>query len=270
MTMLPDVPEASGVTASLRTPGILWTHNDGNDPEIFALDEKGTVKGRVRITGAKTGNWEAISVSRCNAGPCLYIGDIGDNDGKRKEITVYRIPEPLPGDSVSAEAQRFHATYPGGPQDAEAMWATPQHEVFIVTKGETGAVVVYRFPPATARNGKTVELEKIAKLETSDPKRKDMVTDAALSPDGSLVALRTKRYLWLYGATSLMSGHPGTPAAVDLGDLNEPQGEGVAFGPAGRIYLAGEGGAKGKPGTFARLRCFEEKPAAKTDSTATR
>ena len=30
----------------------------------------------------------------CGNGSCLYIADIGDNDAKRKEVTIYRVPEP--------------------------------------------------------------------------------------------------------------------------------------------------------------------------------
>jgi hypothetical protein len=32
-----------------------------------------------------------------DGGSALYIGDTGDNDAKRREIVIYRIPEPEPG-----------------------------------------------------------------------------------------------------------------------------------------------------------------------------
>jgi hypothetical protein len=42
---------------------------------------------------------------------------------------------------------------------------------------------------------------------------------------------------------------------MELKALAGPQGEGVAFGPDNVLYLAGEGGGKSQPGTFARLTC---------------
>jgi hypothetical protein len=253
---LPDIPEASGLAASIRTPGIFWTMNDSRDPLVYAIDSTGATRGQVRIAGAKTRNWEALGVATCRAGSCLYIGDIGDNSADRKSITVYRVPEPAPGDSVSEEAQAFHATYPNGAQDAEAMVVTERREVFIITKGETGNIAVYRFPSRTARNGVTVELERVSKIEGRGARRRDMITDAALSPDGSLAAMRSKRELFLYDAKELLTGKTVEPFwTEDLTDLGEPQGEGVAFGPGHSIYLAGEGGAKGRPGTFLRMQC---------------
>jgi hypothetical protein len=49
---LRDLPEASGVAASRRTPGLFWAHNDSGEPVIYALDSHGAIKGRVRVTGA--------------------------------------------------------------------------------------------------------------------------------------------------------------------------------------------------------------------------
>ena len=37
--------------------------------------------------------------------------------------------------------------------------------------------------------------------------------------------------------------------------LREPQGEGVAFADETTLYLVGEGGGKGRPGTLARMTC---------------
>ena len=45
-------------------------------------------------------------------------------------------------------------------------------------------------------------------------------------------------------------------ASFDLSKLNEPQGEGVAFGPNDAVYVVGEGRHEAKPGTLARLSCI--------------
>lgn len=75
MRRLADVPEASGLVASRVTPGRLWAHNDSGKPEIFALDAKGAVTGRVSVAGAALEDWEALASGACGTGTCLYIGD---------------------------------------------------------------------------------------------------------------------------------------------------------------------------------------------------
>jgi hypothetical protein len=250
---LPGVPEASGLAASSRTPGVFWTHNDTGEPVVFAVDSSGSVTGQVRISGAEAEDWEAIAVAPCSGGSCLVIADIGDNSAERDDVTLYRVPEPAPGDSVSAPAQAFRVRYPDGAQDAEALLAMPRGEMFVITKGESGPVGVYRLLPVEP--GATGRFRKIATLDSGKVKRAAMITDAAASPDGKVVVLRSNDRLFAYRARPFVSGRPDSPVEVDLTQVGEPQGEGMAFGMDGLLYLAGEGGGKGQPGTLARLRC---------------
>src|SRR5512134_250324 len=74
-----NLPEASGVAASRRTPGVLWSHNDSGEPGLVAVATDGTTRGRVYVAGASAGDWEDIEVGPCPQGSCVYIGDIGDN-----------------------------------------------------------------------------------------------------------------------------------------------------------------------------------------------
>ncbi|MBI4500870.1 MAG: hypothetical protein HY700_06880 [Gemmatimonadetes bacterium] len=251
---LDRIPEASGVSASRRTPGLLWINHDSGEPSVFAADAKGVVRAEVRITGAKAQDWEDVSVGPCSKGSCIYIADIGDNRAKRDAVTIYRVPEPAPGDSATAPAQVFRGRYPGGPEDAEAMWVTPDERVYIVTKGETGPVTIYRFP-LNARSGLAVRLEKVAKLDSGSIERKEMITDADISPDGKWIVMRSKRALFFYRASSIRRGRIGTPLRFNLTGLGEPHGEGVTLAADGTVYLVGEGGGKGRPGTLGSLRC---------------
>ena len=135
MMRLAGLPEASGLVASRVTPGRLWSHNDSGKPEIFALDAKGTVTGRVSLTGAALEDWEAMASAPCGNDTCLYIGDIGDNDGKRREITLYRVPEPAKAAGTAQVDGVFRASYPDGAHDAETLLAAPDGTLYIVTKG---------------------------------------------------------------------------------------------------------------------------------------
>jgi hypothetical protein len=186
-----DLPEGSGVAVSRRTSGRLWALNDSREPVLVALDSNGAVVGRVRVAGANIQDWEAVAVGPCPAGTCIYIGDIGDNEAKRADIMIYRVPEPAEASGSAEVADVLRMTYADGAQDAEALLVTPTGEVFIVTKGETGPVALYRVP-RDAKPGATVMLQPIGKPPRSGKAAEAYrINDGAVSPSGSWVALRS-------------------------------------------------------------------------------
>jgi hypothetical protein len=253
---LPDLPEASGVAASRRAPAVLWAHNDSGAPMIFALDHQGAVKGRVRVNGASVDDWEDIAVGPCSGGSCVYIADIGDNDGKRKHITLYRVSEPAPGDAATDPVDVFHATYPDGPHDAESLFVTRDSDVFLITKGDPGPVALYRFPRPLASD-RTLSLQRIGEpMGGQQVDQKDRPTAADASPDGQWVIVRTTDWIRFYRTVDLISGRWRDAFRTDLSSLNEPRGEGAAFVGNDALVLVGEGaGPFGNPGTLAWLAC---------------
>lgn len=254
LVRIPELPEASGVAASRRSPGRLWAHNDSGKPELFALDSKGAVVGRVRVPTSKVEDWEAIAVGPCPSGSCIYLGDIGDNDAERREITIHRLPEPADASGSIAGGEVFRARYPDGAHDAETLLVTPTGDILIVTKGRTGPVGLYRVP-ADAKPGGTVTLQSVGKPHRGRRNVDERITDGAVSPGGAWVALRTNTTILLYRADDLMAGNWHEAGRVSLKELGEPQGEGITFGDEKTLYLVGEGRSKSQPGTFGRLTC---------------
>jgi hypothetical protein len=253
---LDDLPEASGIAASRRTPGIFWAHNDSGDPMIFALDLQGTIKSRVRVTGAGMDDWEDIAVGPCPQGSCVYIADIGDNSGSRNHIMVYRVAEAAPGDAATSPVEAFQAAYPDGPHDAEALFVTSDSDIFLITKGDPGPVALYRFPRPLA-SGTMLQLQRVGE-PIAGPKieAKDRPTAADISPDGQWIAVRTTHRVAFHLTTDLIAGRWREAFRTDVSGLREPRGEGVTFGSNDTLVLVGEGGALFKrSGTFARLAC---------------
>jgi hypothetical protein len=251
---IPDLREGSGVAVSRRSPGRLWAHNDSGEPVLVALDARGAVTGRVRIAGIDVEDWEAVAVGACAGGSCIYIADIGDNEAARTRITIYRVPEPSSEGSVVVK-DTFHATYPDGAHDAETLLVAPDGRLFIVTKGETGAVGLYRFP-RELRSGATHRLERVGKPRAAGKApESERITDGAVSPDGTWVVLRTRHGFAFHRAADLFAGNWADAGHVDLRAVGEAQGEGVAIGADGTVYVTGEGGGKSQPGTFARFAC---------------
>jgi hypothetical protein len=263
LQMLGKLPEASGLALSRRSPNLLWSMNDSDDPIVIALSTTGEVKGQVRVSGAAVRDWEALSVGPCPGGSCLYIGDIGDDGAKRMQVTIYRVPEPKADDTVTAQADTFVFAYPDKAHDAESLLVTSDQSLFIITKGHP--TVLYR-APRDARPGRMAMLTRVADLpvekflSVEDGKRRSRLTDAGTTPDGEWVALRTNSELLLLRTRDLVDGKMNDVWQVNLRPLDETQGEGLAISNAGDVYLAGEGGGHGLPGTFTHMNCQMPRP----------
>jgi hypothetical protein len=240
---LNDVREVSGVAVSRTTPGALWTINDSGEPVLYKVGSSGKV-ARIAVTGGQVRDWEDLGIAGCATGDCLYIGDIGDNRSSRPQITIYRVPEPADGAAATKPAEIFHATYADTPHDAEALFVL-NDQLFVITK-EMPSRIYRSTGPLTA--GATIKLTLVRPLND-----RIRITGAAVSPDGRWVALRSNSMLMLFTRDDFMKGGP--PIKIDLTSLKEPQGEGVAFGTGGDIYLVSEGGDETVAGMVTRLHC---------------
>jgi hypothetical protein len=197
------IDESSGLVASRQNPGLLWTHNDSDkQATLYLIDRAGKSRGRWRIAGIKPYDWEDIAAARDPATnlPHLYIGDIGDNSAKRREILVHRIVEPSlsslalepkPSDSrpqFTEPAETFRFRYPDGARDAETLLVHPTSgDIYIVTKRALAPAEVYRAraPFDTAR---MTTLELVATINIPSLVN-GVVTGGDISPDGLRVVL---------------------------------------------------------------------------------
>lgn len=255
-TNLPEaVRETSGLASSARGSDLFWTHNDaGNEAELFAIDGSGGLSQRVQVNGAMATDWEDIEAGPCESGNCLYIGDIGDNDGEREQITIYRVPEPASGASATEPAVALHARYPDGPRDAESLFRLPSGDLYVVTKGRSEPIAVYRYP-APDRPGETVTLEPVRQLFPEAAADDDRVTGASATPDGEWVAIRSYRNLYLYRADELVGAGTAEPAVVDLRPVGHGQGEAVVLASDGQVWLTSEAPNKDSSPLWGRMRC---------------
>ena len=240
---LPDIPEASGLAVSRRTPGVVWSHNDsGHAAVLFALDSAGAVIGRVPIP-IQTRDWEDVSAAPCPAGDCLYVADIGDNAMARRSVRIYRLPEPAPGDTHTARPDVFTATYADGPHNAEALFVAGQ-DLYIVTKDWTGGLYRATLPPS----GSHLTFQRVGELGLV------LVTDAETSRDATSVVVRTSDEVVVYRTADLTRGSRVPFLRVRVDGLKEPQGEGVALA-GDMLFLASEGRAWTGGGSVIGLRC---------------
>ena len=238
-----SITESSGLAASRRHPGVLWTIEDsGAEPVLHATDTTGADLGTWRVTGAANTDWEALAVGACPAGSCLFIGDIGDNRATRAQVTIYRVPEP-DAEAPSRRtrpATRLAVTYPGGPRDAEAMVALPGGDLLIISKSRGSAPHVYQVPSAAWRAAGPARASDLGPLPIPAGSLADLVTDAALSPDGRRIAIRTyvSIHVFRLDADHQLAADPTVPACGIFGI--EPQGEGLAWLDATHFVTSSE------------------------------
>ena len=248
----PDIGESSGLAASRRNPGLLWTHNDSDDdPLVYCLDLKGTPCGVWRVTGAEAWDWEdmAAGPGPRPGEPYLYLGDIGDNVDGRSEIIVYRIPEPAataagapvptkaaPAASAPAEALRLRL--PDGPHNAEALAVHPTTgDVYVISKDAQAARVYKAAAPLDASKPTTMVQVGTIRLGAG-PRGLEQVTGADISSDGRRAALSTYAQGYELEAPA---GAPfddiwsQPPAPVALGP--RLQGEAIAYRLDGKALL---------------------------------
>lgn len=258
----PRVRESSGVAASRRQPGILWTLNDsGHEPWIHAADTLGRPHGALEVTGAQNVDWEGIALAPCGTRDCLYIADTGDNGRDRTSAIIYRVPEPaLPAArprTVRAEALEFR--YPKGRPDVEAVFVDPAGAVHLISKASGAPPTHYRLGPEQWKARGPITAEDLGKLPIDSRNLGNRVTDAALSPSGRTVAVRTYLAIYLFDLTSEDPRLRPTGIACDAAGL-QLQGEGVSWLGGRELVLTSEGGF-GTRGTVVVLGCGEA-PAA--------
>jgi hypothetical protein len=251
----PRLSESSGVAASRRHPGVLWTLNDsGHAPWIFATDTLGRDLGAFRVTGADDGDWEAIALGPCGRRECLYIADTGDNDENRRQVRIYRVPEPaVPASSpTTPPADVLELRYPDGPRDVEAALVGSDGTIFLFSKGRHGGAWAYRIPARAWTQRGTVVAEALGKLPIATGGLGNLVTDATLSPTGDRVAIRTYLAVFLFTLTRRNTLLP-LGIACDATGL-QLQGEGISWLDDNEMVLTSEGGF-GTPGTIVVLGC---------------
>lgn len=261
-----DLVESSAAVMSQTQPGVFFTINDsGNAAILFAVDTTGAARGRWRVQGASNIDWEAATLTRCNAtsaevvpnsAHCLVVGDVGDNAAARSTVTLYQISEPeATAGSVDGEvqAQPLVFRYPDEkPHDVESIYAGPDGTVYLITKralkdaaGKLRPSLVFAIAASSWLKRDTVVAEFVDSLPIvpgSSPDRR--LTDASLSPDAKLLAVRTYGQVYVL-ATDSTSGrvlHSVPPAVCNVEGLHEETGEGITWiGSGPQLLLTREG-----------------------------
>jgi hypothetical protein len=170
----------------------------------------------------------------------IWSADIGDNDGKRTTVALWKIP---PNERTPVI---HRVTYPDGAKDAEALLINGDGTPIIVTK-ESGKPGIYvPSAPLQPRSNTGVPLKRVGEfaLPASStptplgPPGRLVVTGGATSADGKKVALRTyaDALEWDVPDGDVVKAiTTGKPRVTPL--PNEPQGESITYSRDGKSFL---------------------------------
>lgn len=213
-----EVLESSGL---VDTDKVVFTTNDsGDDAVVYGLDPS---SGRTVSTTKYAEGVEDVEALAPGREGAVWAGDIGDNRERRDDVAAYRL-EPVDGNHPGT---RFTLTYPDGPHDAETLLVHPvTGRVFVVSKS-VFAGTVYAAPVDLVGGGEPNRMTAFARVS-------GLVTDGSFFPDGRHVVLRTYSTASVYTFPGF-----GLVGTVDLPP--QPQGEGVAVSPKGRVLVSSEG-----------------------------
>ncbi|MFD0867405.1 hypothetical protein ACFQ06_16545, partial [Tessaracoccus lubricantis] len=152
-------------------------------------------------------------------GDRLWVGDIGDEDGTRDTITVYRLGS-TEGGQTTYHAYDFE--YEDGAQDAQAMLVSGRGNIYIVTTGDDPGV--YRVRGEASRE----DVNTLVRVYDAP----DGVTDGVFLSDGSTMALRTAVGIEYIDALRW------EPLVTDT-IVGAPEGESIARGAEDELFVGG-------------------------------
>jgi hypothetical protein len=257
-----NLVENSIAVTSVTQRGIVFGLNDsGHEPLLFAFDSTGVSRKVWTVLGASNRDWEAAALGACDRAfeaSCLYIADVGDNDARRRRVTIYRVREPdvmeasVSGRSEVSVERRLEVVYADHPHDVEAMYVASDGTLVLITKRhllgpqrKPRPALLYRVSAGAWDSSGTATANLVDSLPIvpgESPGR--LITDAALSSDRRLLAVRTYAEVFIFRMDSI-TGLPrreAAPLPCRVSQLNENQGEGIGWWwDNRRLVLTSEG-----------------------------
>lgn len=248
----PDEASLEELSGLVSAGGLLYAVGDsGSDRAVAVMDGNCAVQRWLPLPV------DPYDVEDMASGPDgrLWLADTGDNGRRRETVALIAMDR----DTGAGELHRL--TYPDGPHDAETVLVQRDGTPLIVTKEVFGAGNVYR-PVGGVAVGDLASpgptpLEKVGTLDVSATNGVDdattgsgttapavhstMFTGGAVSPDGTVAAVRSYSDVFLFSAPDgdLATAFAAGPA-VRAHVPEQPQGESVAFTEDGDLLIASE------------------------------
>ncbi|MCC5932109.1 MAG: hypothetical protein JJU28_22880 [Cyclobacteriaceae bacterium] len=225
----------------------LITHNDrGNSNHLFVIDRtNGQVLQRITVNGAENVDWEDLAESREH----LFIGDMGNNNGDRRDLKIYMVHKDafnFSGDGTVEVSGIIEFVYPDQTNfsssknhnyDCEAIIYKEGH-IYLFSKNRlNNQSDLYRIPATPG----TYQAEFIDSFET-----RGLITGADIQPGGHQITLLGYRkngdcFLWVLESYQEDNFFSGAKKYVRLGRFGQiGQTEGIVYKDDSSYYISSE------------------------------
>lgn len=236
--------EVSGIVASLANPGLYYVHNDsGGKNEVYVINSQGKTVTTIILPGLTNRDWEDIAIG---PGPdknssYVYVGEIGDNNAKLLNVSLYRFPEPIlkakdikklksvtiPMDSLGI----FNFVIMDGAKDLETLFIDPANgDIYLVSKREE-KVGLYQIQAPMIETG----INKAKRIQSFDFPLA-VAGDISAQRDKIIIKTYSDIYCWnILPNQSIPDALAQKPTVLPY--VTEPQGEAICWSADGRQYL---------------------------------
>jgi hypothetical protein len=243
-----ELPISQNETSGLAfIQGRLFSINDsGNSNDIFELNPTtGAVIRTIKVTNSTNNDWEDLAQSDTH----LFIGDFGNNNGSRKDLSVLKIPITSVLGSTEVIAEKLSFTFSdqtdftgnGGIHnyDCEAFFFS-NNLLHLFTKNWADQKTKHYTMSPTQSNS-------IANLIGSFDV-KGLITGAGIDSQGNICLLgyenagfTSRSFVWLFSGYSGTDFFSGKAHRIFLGSPSQlSQTEGVIFDQIGQVKITGE------------------------------
>lgn len=212
------IDESSGLAFAGRL--LVTTNDSGDGPVLYVVDPRTGDTVGTTTYGVPVTDVEALAQA---GGGAVWVGDIGDNGGRRSEIAVHRVEVGRGERSVRPVSLRLR--YDDGPRDAEALLVHPRTgRIYVLSKSLEGSVLYAA--PRRPRPDRVGVLRRVGTVP-------GWLTDGSFLPDGSGLVVRD------YGGAALYTW-PGLSLVRDLRLPARSQGESITV-RGGVLWTSTEG-----------------------------
>jgi hypothetical protein len=236
--------EVSGIIYSPETD-LLWTLEDrGNANAIYGLDSNGKMERTITIENTENIDWEDITK---DAEGNLYIGDFGNNDNERQDLSIYKIDKNTLTSKVTNPVYKVSFAYPEQkdfpPKKFEMFYDVEgffefKNNFYLFTKnrskGFDGTAFLYKIPNTPGFHQAVL----MGEFKTCDAYNSCAITSATISPDETKVAILTHDKLFLFENFQGDNFLKGTKTILELDHFS--QKEAACFTDNDRLFIADE------------------------------
>jgi hypothetical protein len=218
---LPAIVDESSGLARNEKSGSFWTHNDsGGKPELYEVDKEGNLLSTRSVTEARNVDWEDLAQSSDGT---LYIGDMGNNNNARRNLTIYTLPpDGSPTSTITfnyADQKDFPPAREKLNFDCEAFFYHNDYlYLFSKNRSKPAQTVKLYALPASPGNY-TIAAQDSVLISTQ-------VTSADINPSGTTFALLTYGKILLFGVSHGIINFKNPQDCIKIGKM---QAEAIIF-----------------------------------------